>query len=95
MIFRSLAEFGFSRDDVLDQTPGLTHIYLSDIKALDNTDERHEASIRRNLEFYKDKRLLRMKYEKALEQHLEKTKQNRSQGNQTMKKWIIDKVSNG
>lgn len=95
MIFRSLAEFGFSREDVLDQTPHLTHIYMSDVKVLDNTDERQEARLRANLDFYKDKRLLRMKYEKALERHLEKVGTSQSDGSQAMKKWIIDKVRNG
>lgn len=60
-----------------------------------NSDSRKEATIRANLEQYKDKRLLRAKFEHQLSEHLAKTGRSESQIVENLQRAIETGISNG
>lgn len=96
MIFSRLAEKGFTAEQVLDFTPHITRIYLADEASLLRGDDLHrEHEIREKLNFYKGKRLLTMKYQKELDEHLAKTGESRKQINERTKMMIVERISNG
>lgn len=96
MIFNRLAEKGFTTEQVLDFTPHVTRIVLADESSIQKSDDlARENAIRANLKLYEGRRLLTMKYQKELDEHLEKTAQERHKLVERMKQMIVAEISNG
>lgn len=82
-------------DQVLDLPRSITAVYLKEEKQLLKTDEFKEAEIRHNLKYYENQRLLRMKYQKELDEHLAKTGNKQQKQSELIKRLMLKKIANG
>lgn len=73
----------------------MTRLYLMDEEQVSVSDRRTEADLRDKLEYYKDKRLLRDKFQRQLDEHLAKTGRSEAQIVETLQRMIAGRISNG
>ena len=82
-------------DEVLDLPRQITRTYLASPASLEKTDTHIEDEIRRNLEGYKFSRLLTMKFQKQLDEHIQKTGSRRKEIDELTQKAIIQRITHG
>lgn len=97
MIFNRLAEkCGFTKEDVLDLTPLQTRFYMSDTESLiKDDDDLKETEIRAKIKLYEGRRLLTMKYQAVLEDHIRRVGDKGKEFSEAVKQRIIERLSYG